>query len=250
MNLTDNTVLVTGGGSGIGRGLAVALHRAGNRVIVAGRRTAPLRAVAEAHRGIEWLTLDQSDDAEVTRFAERVVAAYPELNVLVNNAGVMGLQDVAAMDHELTKAIVATNLTGPMQLTSLLLPTLLAQPRGAVVNVTSALGFVPMAAAPTYCATKAAMHSYTESLRFQLRDSAVQVIELPPPRVETDMPGPAPDAYTLSLDDFVAETMTLLDRRPDAAEVVVGAARAIRYAARNGDYDGRFAAVNSTNTQL
>jgi uncharacterized oxidoreductase len=128
-------------------------------------------------------------------------------------------------------------------LTSLLMPMLKAQPSAAIVNVTSALAFVPMAIAPTYSATKAGLHAYTESLRFLLHDSGIQVIEIAPPRVETEMDGPG-DAYTMTVDDFIAEALWLMASRPDAGEVIVSAARGLREAERNGVYAEQFAAVN------
>ncbi|MEE6178283.1 SDR family oxidoreductase [Mycobacterium sp. 050134] len=244
MQMHGNTVLITGGGSGIGRGLAVALHRAGNRVVVAGRRASALRAVTDAHPGMRPLGLDLADAASVHQFAARVTRDLPELNVVVNNAGTMALEDPAVPNPAVIASIVATNLVGPMMLTSLLLPALVRQSRGAVINVTSALAFVPLAQAPSYCASKAGLHSYTESLRFLLRDSPIEVIEIAPPRVETDMTVSADDGHTMNLDDFVAETMAQLAARPDAGEVVVDAARAVRYAERDGAYAELFAAVN------
>ena len=246
MRLTGNTVLVTGGGSGIGRGLAVALHEAGNRVVIAGRRIEALRAVADEHPGITCLELDQSNRHSIERFAGEVRRRHTDLNVLVNNAGMIAVEDLSDPDPDVASAVISTNLLGPVVLTSLLLPTLRAQRNPAIINVTSASAFVPLAFAPTYSATKAALHAYTESLRFQLQDSGVRVIEIAPPRVETDMEGPADDDYTMSVDDFIAETMSLLASRPDAAEVIVKAARGLREAERDGVYAEVFAAVNPT----
>jgi uncharacterized oxidoreductase len=243
MRLTGNTVLVTGGGSGIGRGLAVAFHEAGNRVVIAGRRIEALRAVADEHPGITCLELDQSERHSIERFVEEL-SRHTDLNVLVNNAGMIALEDLSDPDPDVASAVISTNLLGPVVLTSLLLPTLRTQRNPAIINVTSALAFVPLAFAPTYSATKAALHAYTESLRFQLQDSGVHVIEIAPPRVETDMEGPADDDFTMSVDDFIAETMSLLASRPDAAEVIVKAARGLREAERDGVYAELFAAVN------
>ncbi|MBV8788863.1 MAG: SDR family oxidoreductase [Mycobacterium sp.] len=250
MRLTGNTILITGGASGIGRGLAVAMHRAGNRVIIAGRRADALRAVADAHPGVEFLRLDVSDTAGIHRFVEGVQRDLPDLNVLVNNAGIMAVEDFAEPDPSATSAVVNTNLLGPMVLTSLLLPTLRTHAHGAIINVTSALAFLPLAMAPTYSATKAGLHSYTEALRFQLRDNGIQVIEIAPPRVETEMDGPGDDGYTVTVDDFVAQVMAQLTAEPEAIEIVVEAARALRYAERNGVYDQLFAAVNNSANPL
>jgi uncharacterized oxidoreductase len=243
MRLTDNTILVTGGGSGIGRGLAIALHEAGNRVVIAGRRIETLRAAADRHPGITYLHLDQSDRQSIQRFVGEIERQYPDLNVVVNNAGIIALDDVDAPDPDTASAVVSTNLLGPIVLTSLLLPRLKSQHGAAVINITSALAFVPMAAAATYSATKAGLHAYTESLRFLLQNSGIQVIEIAPPRVETEMDGPA-DAYTMTVDDFVAEAMWLMANRPETGEVIVAAARGLREAERNGVYVEQFAAVN------
>jgi uncharacterized oxidoreductase len=243
MRLTGNTILVTGGGSGIGRGLAIALHQAGNRVIVAGRRIETLRAVADAYSGIEYLQLDLSDRRSIERLLDEVARMYPDLNVVVNNAGVMALEDTDAPDPDTASAVISTNLLGPIVLTSLLVPQLKTRPDAAVVNITSALAFVPMAIAPTYSATKAGLHAYTESIRFLLRDSKIQVIEVAPPRVETEMDGPGDD-HTMTVDDFVHEMLALMAADPEAGEVIVHAARGLREAERNGVYDRQFAFVN------
>jgi uncharacterized oxidoreductase len=243
MRLTGNTIMVTGGGSGIGRGLAVALGRAGNRVIIAGRRIEALRAVAAEHPGITYPQLDQSDRQSIQRFIGEIERQYADLNVVVNNAGIMALEDMNAPDPDTASAVISTNLLGPIALTSLLMPTLKAQRGAAIVNVTSALAFVPMALAPTYSATKAGLHAYTESLRFLLHDSGIQVIEIAPPRVETEMDGPG-DAYTMTVDDFITEALWLMASRPEAGEVIVSAARGLPEAERNGLYDEQFAAVN------
>jgi uncharacterized oxidoreductase len=245
MRLTGNTVLVTGGGTGIGRAIAVALHRRDNRVVITGRRIGALQAVAEGHPGIEWHPLDVADPESVQRFAATVERRWPDLNVLVNNAGMMAFDSPDRPDSATVTAVVATNLLGPIVLTSVLLPTLRRNhPDAAIVNITSALGFVPLAIAPTYCASKAGLHSYTESLRILLRHSDIQVIEIPPPRVRTEMEGPA-DADSVDVDEFVTEIMAALSADPQTSEVVVDAARAVRYAERDGHYDRVLAALNT-----
>ncbi len=246
MDITGNTVLVTGGGSGIGRGLAEALHRAGNQVVIAGRRRQPLQAIASANPGIEWRQLDLADRASITNLAVELVDSHPGLNVLVNNAGVMQTEDLRTGGvTDIAESTVAVNLVGPIRLTAALLPTLLGQQHAAIVNVTSALAFVPKADAPSYSATKAGLHAYTESLRHQLRRTPVQVIEIIPPRVETDMlAGQRDGADAMSLDAFVAETFSLLQNRPDAVEVVVDAAARARFASRDNHYADIFESMN------
>lgn len=249
MQLMDNTVLVTGGGTGIGRGLAESLHRLGNRVVIAGRRREMLQAVAEAKPGIEYLSLDQGDPADTDRFAVEVADRYPELNIVINNAGIQRVEDLSVGDVSAAEETVAINLLGPIRLTAALLPSLLAQPRAAIINVTSGLAFMPSALTPTYCATKAALHSYTQSLRFQLRETPVQVIEIIPPQVQSALQGKRGfDPNAMPLDEYIAETMSLLQRQPQANEIIVERAKRFRFAERDGYYDDIYPAFNQAMT--
>ena len=247
MQWTDNTILITGGGSGIGAGLAAALHRAGNQVVIAGRRREALEAVARRHPGIAYVPLDQSDAGAVRAFAEEVVRRHPGLNVLINNAGIVRTEDLRAPDPDVIDEVISTNLIGPLLLTAHLLPALRRRPSSAIVNVTSSLAFVPKAALPTYCAAKAALHSYTESLRFQLRDSPIRVIEVPPPRVYLE--AVPDDGYGVGVEEFVRDVMSLLASRPEADEVVVDAATLLRFAERRGEYQKVYATVNYENVK-
>ncbi|MCX5369006.1 SDR family oxidoreductase [Streptomyces sp. NBC_00015] len=238
MKTTGNTILVTGGTSGIGLGLALRLHEAGNKVIVAGRRKELLDEITTGHRGIEALVLDVADPASIARARETVASAHPELNVLVNNAGIMlreNLLDPA--DLRVAEEHVAVNLLGTIRMTYAFLPLLPGKEDAAVVNVTSALAFVPLPVTPTYSATKAALHSFSESLRVQLSDAGVRVIEVAPPGVRTTLLGQQDDENAMPLDDFLTETLTLLRERPDAREIVVERARPVRDAEANGTYD-------------
>ena len=246
MQTAQNTILVTGGGSGIGRGLAESFHRLGNEVIIAGRRREQLESVAAANPGMQLLTFDQSDAADIERFAG-ATQLHPELNVLINNAGIQHSEDLTAGRVAEAEAMIITNLLGPIRLTAALLPRLLTQPRSAVLNVTSALAFLPKAQVPTYCATKAALHSYTQSLRFQLRNTAVQVIEIVPPGVQTGLRDERvnePDA--MPLDEYIAETMALLTERPEATEIIVNATKPLRFAERDGVYEQRYTDFNTS----
>jgi len=246
MKLQGNTLLITGGGSGIGRGLSEAFHRLGNQVIVAGRRRQQLDEVVAANPGMAAYALDIQNPAGVRAFAARVSRDFPSLNVLVNNAGIMRAENLLEQQDDLAdlEAIVATNLLGPLRLTAALLPHLQAQPRAAVMNVSSGLAFVPLTLTPTYCATKAALHSYTESLRYQLQDTAVEVLELIPPYVATDLMDGASDPRAMPLDAFLAEVMQILETRPDAGEICVENVKRLRHAAEGGAYAGVFKGFN------
>ncbi|MGB8406973.1 MAG: SDR family NAD(P)-dependent oxidoreductase [Mycobacterium sp.] len=245
MHMSNNTVLVTGGGTGIGRRLAESLHRLGNHVVIAGRRSEPLQATASANPGIEYLHLDQSDPDDIARMAAELTDHYPDVNVVLNNAGIQLVEDLTAGDVSAAESTVAINLLGPIRLTAALLPTLMTQPRAAILNVTSGLGFVPNHINPTYSATKAALHSYTQSLRFQLRDTNIQVIEIIPPHVQTGLQGDRGyDPKAMPLDDYIAETMTLLQTGPQAGEIVVQRVQPLRFAERDGTYEQLDAAIN------
>lgn len=221
MNLTGNTIFITGGGSGIGRGLAEALHAKGNKVIISGRRRKALEAVAEATPGIEFVELDIEDPKSIASVAEHLTATYPDLNVLVNNAGIMQPDSVEGeVNDAVVSSIVTTNLLGPIRMTSALIEHLKTKPAAYVVNVTSGLAFVPLAMTATYCATKAALHSFTLSQRYLLAKTSVKVLELAPPYVQTELGGPeqAADPRAMRLDEFVDETIRVLGT--DASEVL------------------------------
>jgi uncharacterized oxidoreductase len=249
MRMTGNTVLVTGGGTGIGRGLAESLHRLDNQIVIASRRPEPLQAVAEANPGIQYLSLDQSDPADVRRFAIELTDHYPKLNVVINNAGIQRVEDLTSGGPGAAEQTVAINLLGPIRLIAALLPTLLGKPHAAILNVTSGLAFMPSALTPTYCATKAALHSYTQSLRFQLRETSVQVIEIIPPQVQTALQGERGfDPKAMPLDEYVTETMMLLQTQPEAQEIVVDRVKGFRFAERDGVYDDIYPAFNQVIT--
>ena len=249
MQMTGNTVLVTGGGTGIGRGLAESLHRLGNQVIIAARRREPLQAVAEANPGMQVWSLDQSDPAGIRRFATELTDRYPELNVVVNNAGIQRVEDLVNGDVGAAEQTVAINLLGPIRLTAALLQLLLGKPHAAILNVTSGLAFMPSALTPTYCASKAALHSYTQSLRYQLRETPVQVIEIIPPQVQTALQGDRGfDPRGMPLDEYISETMALLQTQPEAEEIIVDRVKGFRFAERDGRFDDVYPAFNQNMT--
>jgi uncharacterized oxidoreductase len=227
MNLTGNTILVTGGGSGIGRGLAEALHKNGNKVIIAGRRRGHLSAAIQANPGMESIELDISDPRSIHSVAKELIGRYPTLNVLINNAGIMHVDDVSTeVDDQTLISTITTNLMGPMRVTGALVDHLKKQPSATIINVSSVLGFVPLAMAAVYSSTKAALHSYSQSLRFKLRNTSVSVLEIAPPWVQTDLLNSNDEPQAMPLDLFIKETMIALES--NANEVLVDRARPMR----------------------
>lgn len=247
MRMDGNTILITGGGSGIGRALAEVFHARGNRVIIAGRRQNVLDEVAVANPGIATASLDIEDADAIRRFAAALRTAYPTLNVIIHSAGIMRAEEIRGGVLDDAEAMVATNLLGPIRLTAALLPLLEGQPQATIMTVSSGLAFMPLAMTPTYNATKAAIHSYTQSLRYQLKDTSVRVLELIPPAVQTELMGPqqATNPGYMPLDDFIAETVQILETTPDATEIRVERVKPLRFAEANGNYDAFFERFNS-----
>ena len=246
MHMTNNTLLITGGGSGIGRALAEAFHALGNQVIIAGRRQALLDEVTAANPGMASMQLDVESASAIERFAAQIKRDHPALNGVIHNAGIMRAENLRIATCADAEATIATNLLGPIRLNTALLPLLLAQPHATVMTVSSGLAFVPLALNPTYCATKAAIHSYTQSLRYQLKSSKVQVLELAPPYVQTHLMGvrQANDPHAMPLKDFIAEVMRILTDSPDATEICVERVKPLRQAEASGSYDGFFKTFN------
>jgi len=245
MKLSGNTILITGGGSGIGRELARRFHDLGNKVIVAGRRREALKETIAGQEHMFVLELDVADPASIDQAAQDLLTGHPDLNILVNNAGIMASEDIGgSRDLSVAEATVAINLLGPIRLTNALVDQLKTRPDAAIVNVSSGLASVPLAGAPTYSATKAAIHSYTLSLRAALAGQ-VEVIELIPPGVQTELtPGQLTRGGYMPLDDYIEEVMALFAGQPTPAEIAVERVKFLRNAEAEGRFDQTFKALN------
>jgi uncharacterized oxidoreductase len=249
MKMCSNTIFVTGGTSGIGKGLAEAFHRLGNQVIISGRREDRLRSVCAANAGMRYFVMDVADLASVRKTAREVIEGFPTLNCVFNNSGVQRRHDFAAgkpVDDPAMLAEIQINLLGLIRVTSEFLPHLKSQQGATLLNVSSGLAFVPLAVFPVYCATKAAVHSFSLSLRHQLRDSNVKVIELIPPYVATELGGsaqaPAGALRQLPLETFIAETIKELEGDDD--EIAIGGAKNLLAAASPENVKKIFAGMN------
>ena len=249
MQLTGNTILITGGGSGIGRGLAEAFQALGNTVIIAGRRQKALDATAAANPGMQSVQLDIDNAEAIRTFGAKMAKEYPALNVVIHNAGIMRPENLLAQPEDLAdaEAIITTNLLGPIRLTAALLPQLKKQPAATIMTVTSGLAYLPLAMTPTYCATKAAIHSYSLTLRYQLKGTKVEVLELVPPYVQTELMGDAQatDPRAMPLKEYIAETMKILIEQPGVTEICVERVYPLRYAEKEGDFDKAFQGFNN-----
>lgn len=247
MKLTGNTILITGAGSGIGLALGEKFVKLDNRVIVAARSPEKLKVVKS--KGLETIKADLGEAGSIQTLSRKVIQEFPKTNVLIHNAAICQLENlVQGGSPDLQEETIATNLLGPMRLNDALLPHLLKQPSATIIILTSGLGFVPSAFYPTYSATKAALHSYSQSLRFQLKDTSVRVIEIVPPYVQTQLGGTfqATDPNAMPLNDFTSEVIQILEDNPQGEEVLVKRTLAHRFAAEAGreKYDAFFKQYN------
>ncbi|WP_248958481.1 SDR family oxidoreductase [Sphaerisporangium perillae] len=240
MNISGNTVFIPGSTSGIGLALAVALQAKGNTVIVGGRRAELLERIAADHPGIDTVLIDTSDAASIDSAAKEVLAKHPHLNVLVTMAGIMRIEDWRKPESFLASAesVVTTNVLGPIRLIAAFIQHLQAQPDATIVTVSSGLAFTPLKVTPSYNASKAAIHMLSESIRLQLADTNVKIVELEPPAVRTSLlPGQEDSEFAMPLDEFVTEVVALLESQPDAKEIQVERVKFLRYGEARGDYD-------------
>ena len=247
MDITGNTIFIPGATSGIGLALAQQFAARGNTVIVGGRRTDLLDRIAAENPGIRTVEIDTTDPESIERAAREVPAAHPDLNVLITMAGIMRVEDWTSPDGFLqtAEATVTTNLLGPIRLIAAFIEHLQTRPDATIMTVSSGLAFAPLRVTPTYNATKAAIHMLSESLRLQLAGTNVRVVELEPPSVRTAlMPGHETNDNAMPLDDFIAETMELIETQPDATEIQVERVTFLRYGEARGDYAQVVATLN------
>jgi len=230
MNIKGNTILITGGATGIGFALAESLVKAGNKVIICGRREAKLEEAKSKLPSIETRVCDVSKEKERASLLRWVTDNFSDLNILINNAGIQRMIDLKRGTADLYRSEdeIQTNLVAPVRLSAYFIPLLLKKKEAAIVNVSSGLGFVPIAAMPVYCATKAAIHSFTVSLRYQLRDTSIKVFEIVPPAVDTELgKGSAyegePEYRGIPPSEVAKATIKALSR--NEYEILVGEAR-------------------------
>ena len=228
MKTSGNTVLITGGGSGIGLALTQALVRSGNRVVICGRRRERLKAVQAQMPSVNFRVCDVSKERSRQALVDWLLSEFRPLNVLINNAGIQrrvnflkGRKDLREADNE-----VATNLMAPIHLSAQLISHLRRKKEAAIVNISSGLAFTPLALVPVYCATKAAIHSWSLSLRHQLRNTSVRVFEVAPPMVATDLAGernrPEVGEYVMSAEAVADDILKAVGQ--NQYEVALGAA--------------------------
>lgn len=249
MDITGNTVFIPGATSGIGLALAVALHERGNTIVVGGRRTELLERIAAEHPGIDTVRIDTADPESIRSAAAEVLAAHPDLNVLIAMAGIMQVEDwhTASGFLDSAEAIVTTNVLGPIRLIAAFVEHLQTRPDATIVTVSSGLAFAPLKVTPSYNASKAAIHMLSESIRLQLADTSVKIVELEPPSVATDlMPGQRESSFAMPLDEFVAEVMQLIETQPEAKELQVERVKFLRYGEARGDYDRVIEVLNAS----
>ncbi|MEV6717481.1 SDR family NAD(P)-dependent oxidoreductase [Lentzea sp. NPDC051208] len=248
MDITGNTVFIPGATSGIGLALALALRERGNTVVVGGRRTELLDRIAAEHPGVETVRIDTADAASVQAAAKDVIARFPSVNVLITMAGVMRVEDWHRPESFLESAedIVTTNVLGPIRLIAAFVEHFQTLPDATIMTVSSGLAFAPLKITPSYNASKAAIHMLSETLRLQLADTSVKVVELEPPAVQTDLlPGHAENEQAMPLDEYVTEVMNIIETQPDAREIQVERVKFLRYGEARGNYDQVVAALNA-----
>ena len=232
MNITGNTILITGGTSGIGLAFAEEFIKEGNQVIITGRRADRLEAIKKSLPGIVTKVSDVADAAQRTELAEWIKEHYPQTNILINNAGIQLLTDLTKpTDLARVQSEIETNFIAPIHLGSLFVSILGGKENAAIMNITSGLAFVPIAFMPVYCATKAAMHSLTISQRYQLKNTGIKVFEIAPPSVDTELGHDRREDKTQShggipVSEFIEGAMKAI--RNDVYEAAIGMSAGLR----------------------
>ncbi|AGL16843.1 SDR family oxidoreductase [Actinoplanes sp. N902-109] len=247
MNISGNTIFIPGATSGIGLALALALQARGNEVVIGGRRTELLDRIVAEHPGVHAYRIDTADPQSIADVSKQVIAEHPDVNVVIPMAGIMRVEDwtTPAGFLDAAEQIVTTNLLGPIRLIAAFIEHLRSKPAATIVTVSSGLAFAPLAITASYNATKAAIHMLSESIRLQLAGTPVEVLELEPPSVATDLlPGHKDNPTAMPLDEFVAEVLELIATRPEATEIQVERVKFLRYGEARGDYAQVVAALN------
>ena len=244
MNLSSNTILITGGASGIGLAFAERFYAAGRKVIICGRRADALQEVKEKFSQIETRVCNVVEESERISLFEWATSEFPELNVLVNNAGIQRrVKLVENEDWSQTKSEIAINFDAPVHLSRLFIPHLIERENPAIINVTSGLSFAPLANVPVYSATKAALHSFTLSLRQQLAETPIKVIEIAPPAVNTDLGGVGLHTFGVNVNEFADAVFERL--KVGETEIAYGSAETASRASRQ-ELDEIFKRMNQT----
>jgi uncharacterized oxidoreductase len=244
MKVTGNTILITGGASGIGLALAWRFYGKGNGVIICGRREDKLAEVKQKMPDVITRVCDVSNAGEREELIRWATSEFPDLNVLVNNAGIQRQIDLKQDEPwRATESEITINLEAPIHFSQLIYPHLQGKPNATIANVTSGLSFVPLANVPVYCATKAALHSFTLSLRWQLRDTGVEVVEIIPPAVDTDLQAPGLHTFGVNVDEFADYVFDQLEA--GKTEIAYGTALAGSQASRD-ELNMIFERMNST----
>jgi uncharacterized oxidoreductase len=249
VNISGNTIFIPGSTSGIGLALALELQARGNTIIVGGRRAELLGQIAVGHPGIDTVQIDTADPASIESAAKHVLARHPDLNVLVTMAGIMCIEDWHQPETFLASAesVITTNVLGPIRLIAAFIEHLRTQSDATIVTVSSGLAFAPLKVTPSYNASKAAIHMLSESIRLQLAGTSVKVTELVPPSVRTSLlPGQENSEFAMPLEEFVTETLALLQAQPEAREIQVERVKFLRYGEARGDYDEVVKTLNAS----
>lgn len=248
MRISGNTVFIAGSTSGIGLALAQVLHAKGNTVVVGGRRADELKKITAEHPELGAVTIDTTDPTSLKKATTQVLTEYPDLNVVIAMAGIMRIEDWRHPESFLDTAqsVIETNVVGTIRLIAAFIEHLQKQPDSTIITVSSGLAFAPLRVSPSYNASKAAIHMLSESIRLQLADTSVNVVELVPPPVRTAlMPRQETSDFAMSVDEFVCEVVVQLEADPAAREILVDRVKFLRYGEARGDYDEVVAVLNA-----